>query len=268
MSSELQDKHQRLEQLLRDMGGCVVGFSGGVDSTFLLAVATAVLGDRALAVTATSDTYPEREQNEAGELARSLGARHKLIVSEEMDLPQFAANPSNRCYFCKQELFTKLKQVASDEGLDWVLDGFNVDDRGDHRPGRDAAKELGVRSPLDEAGLDKEDIRALSRKLDLPTWDKPALACLSSRFPYGTAITRELVAQVGKAEEGLKDLGMRVLRVRHHGDVARVELGPEEFERAVGELREQVIGVVKGVGYAYVAIDLQGYRTGAMNEVL
>ncbi|MFU8857199.1 MAG: ATP-dependent sacrificial sulfur transferase LarE, partial [Deferrisomatales bacterium] len=246
----------------------VVGFSGGVDSTFLLAVAREVLGDRVLGVTATSETYPERERREAEELARSLGARHRIIVSEELDVPGFADNPKNRCYFCKKELFGKLREVADAEGLPHVLDGTNTDDRGDYRPGRQAARELGVRSPLDEAGLTKQDIRELSRALGLPTWDKPAFACLSSRFPYGVRITKEKVSQVGRAEEALRELGLRVLRVRHHGDVARLEVGPEEFERVANGLRDRVVAAVKAAGYAYVALDLQGYRTGAMNEVL
>ena len=268
MQETLQTKRLRLNAILSEMRGCVIGFSGGVDSTFLFAAAVEALGDRALAVTATSETYPERERQEAEALARRIGGRHRLIVSEELDIPGFAENPKNRCYFCKKELFGKLREVADEEGLPHVADGSNVDDRGDYRPGREAAMELGVRSPLDEAGLTKQDIRELSRQMGLPTWDKPAFACLSSRFPYGTPITREKVTQVGRAEEGLRELGLRVLRVRHHGDVARLELGPQEFERVVNGLRDEVIRIVKDAGYTYVALDLQGYRTGAMNEAL
>lgn len=268
MGATLQQKKERLYEILREMGGCVIGFSGGVDSTYLFAAAVEVLGERALGVTAMSETYPERERREAEELARRIGGRHRRIVSEELDVPGFAENPKNRCYFCKTELFTKLREVADGEGLPHVADGSNADDRGDYRPGRQAARELGVRSPLDEAELTKAEIRQLSKELGLPTWDKPAFACLSSRFPYGTRITRETVSQVGRAEEGLRELGLRVLRVRHHGDVARIELGPEEFERVVNGLRAEVVRIVKDAGYTYVALDLQGYRTGAMNEVL
>ncbi len=268
MHDALQSKRRRLAENLRELGGVVVGFSGGVDSTFLLAVAKEVLGDRVLGVTATSETYPERERREAETLARTIGARHRLIVSEELEVPGFADNPKNRCYFCKKELFGKLREVADAEGLPHVVDGSNADDRGDYRPGRQAARELGVRSPLDEAELTKQEIRELSKAMGLPTWDKPAFACLSSRFPYGVRITRDKVTQVGRAEEALRELGLRVLRVRHHGDVARLEVGPEEFDRVANGLRELVVAAVRAAGYAYVALDLQGYRTGAMNEVL
>ena len=268
MDPLLQEKKDKLYAIIRDMGGCVVGFSGGVDSTLLFAVAAEVLGDRALAVTATSETYPERERREAEAFAKKIGGRHRVVESEELDIPGFAENPKNRCYYCKSELFTKLRKIADEEGLPYVLDGSNLDDRGDYRPGKQAACELNVRSPLDEAGLSKEEIRTLSQAMDLPTWDKPSFACLSSRFPYGTAITREKVSQVGRAEESLRDLGLRTIRVRHHGDMARIELGPAEFEQVVNGLRDEVIRLVKSAGYTYVALDLQGYRTGSMNEVL
>jgi uncharacterized protein len=268
MDPALEAKKQKLLDILHDLGGCVIGFSGGVDSTFLFAVAARVLGQRALAVTATSETYPERELKEANELAARIGGRHRVIVSEELDIPGFAENPADRCYHCKSELFTKLRKVATEEGLPHVVDGSNVDDRGDYRPGRRALRELGVRSPLEEAGLSKDDIRELSKEMELPTWDKPSFACLSSRFPYGVTITREKIAVVGRAEESLRELGLRTLRVRHHGDVARIELGADEFGRVVDGLRDEVVRRVKEAGYTYVALDLQGYRTGAMNEAL
>ena len=267
MDPLLLDKTNNLKALLADMGGCVIGFSGGVDSTLLFAVAAEVLGQRVLAVTATSETYPVRELNEARELATRIGGRHRVIVSEELDIPEFRHNPRNRCYYCKHELFGKLRAIADQEGLPHVLDGTNLDDRGDHRPGRQAAGEIGVRSPLEEAGFTKQDIRDLSREMGLPTWDKPAFACLSSRFPYGTAITAERVRTVGQAEESLRELGFRTLRVRYHGDVARLELGPDEFAQAVGDVRDEVVERVKRAGFAYVALDLQGYRSGSMNEV-
>ena len=261
----LEEKYRELRQIIADTGGCVVAFSGGVDSSLLFAVAAEVLGERALAVTATSETYPERELRDAKELAGRLGGRHRVVVSEELDIPEFKHNPRNRCYYCKKELFSKLRAIADEEGLAAVLDGTNRDDRSDHRPGRQAAEELGVLSPLEQAGFSKDDIRQLSRQLELPTWDKPAYACLSSRFPYGTAITAERVRQVGQAEEQLRELGFRVLRVRYHGEVARLELGAEEFSQAVGPLREQVTAIIRQAGFSFVSVDLEGYRTGSMN---
>jgi len=268
MDATLKAKRDRLVGLLRETGGCVIGFSGGVDSTFLFAVAAEALGGRVLAVTATSETYPLRELREARELAAGIGGRHRVIVSEELDIPGFSENPADRCYHCKKELFSKLRAIADEEGLSHVLDGSNVDDLGDYRPGRNATRELSVRSPLIEAGLSKDDIRELSRAMGLATWNKPAFACLSSRFPYGVRITREKLARVDRAEEALRGLGFRVVRVRHHGEVARLELGPGEFLQAVNGLRDEIVRLVKEAGYAYVALDLQGYRTGAMNETL
>ncbi|MDD2539703.1 MAG: ATP-dependent sacrificial sulfur transferase LarE [Desulfuromonadaceae bacterium] len=266
MNAVLSDKREKLHTILADIGGCVIGFSGGVDSALLFAVATAVLGSRVLAVTAMSQTFPARELQEARELAEQIGGRHLVIISDELDIPEFRDNPRNRCYYCKKELFGKLRAIADQESLGYVLDGTNVDDADDHRPGRIAAEEFRVRSPLEEAGFTKQDIRDLSREMGLPTWDKPALACLSSRFPYGTSITPERISQVGLAEELLRELGFQTLRVRYHGSVARIELGEQEFGQATGILRTEIVARVKTAGFTYVALDLQGYRTGAMNE--
>ncbi len=259
----------RLRALLRDLGSLAIAYSGGVDSSYLLAVAAAEIGDRALAVTATSSTYPERERRRSEAVARQIGARQIFIESEETDIPEFRTNPPDRCYFCKAELFRKVADVARREGIAWLADGTNLDDLSDHRPGQRALRELQVISPLRDCEFRKSDIRERSRALGLPTWDQPAFACLSSRFPYGTAITLEALEKVGKAEEALYDFGLRVVRVRHHGDVARLEFGADEIPRFADDgFRRRVVAAIKGAGYTYVALDLEGYRTGSMNEVL
>ncbi|MBM7614292.1 ATP-dependent sacrificial sulfur transferase LarE [Alkaliphilus hydrothermalis] len=265
----LSDKYSKLKEILTGLESVAVAFSGGVDSTFLLKVAHDVLKDKAIAVTARSSTYPEREFNEATEYAKSFGAKHVVIVSEELDIEGFSKNPVNRCYYCKHELFTKVRTVADEYGIKHVLDGSNLDDLLDFRPGMHAAKELNVVSPLKEAQMTKDDIRQLSKELGIATWDKPAFACLSSRFPYGHEITAPKLKMVELAEQFLLDLGFRQLRVRHHENIARIEVAKDErvkfFDK---DLMDQIGNYFKEIGFDYVTLDLLGYRTGSMNEVL
>lgn len=263
----LTEKMQTLRELLISCGGAVIAYSGGVDSTFLAQVADEVLGEKALAVTACSATYPEHEVTAALELAGALSLRHMTIWTDELKNELFAANPPERCYYCKSELFSVLRGIADSHGLPHVMDGSNFDDQYDFRPGSKAAREYGVRSPLKEAGLTKEEIRALSRERGLPTWDKPSFACLSSRFPYGERITEKKLGMVGEAEDFLRSLGFGQLRVRQHGSMARIEVVPDELEKAVAAAGP-IVQKLKSLGYSYVTLDLQGYRTGSMNEVL
>lgn len=261
-------KRKKLHRILGEMDNVIVAFSGGVDSTFLLKMAVDVIGkSKVLAVTALSPTYPAWEREESRGLARALGARQIFIATEELDKDDFAANPPERCYFCKQELFSRLLPISAKEGANYILDGTNCDDLGDFRPGRKAAEEFGVRSPLLEAGMIKEDIRFFSREMGLPTWNKPACTCLSSRFPYGTRITREKLAQVERGEDYLRSLGFGQFRLRHHGAMARIEISREQFPTMM-EKAEEVVGELKAAGFTYVTMDLEGYRTGSMNETL
>lgn len=262
-------KMKELRRILRNTGGIAIAFSGGVDSTFLAAVAREELGKRVLLITALSPTYPAREQKSAKRLAERLGIRQKIVVSNELKIPGFADNPVNRCYYCKRELFKIVRDVAQKYGIKVVADGSNADDLKDYRPGRKALKELKVISPLLKAGLGKKEIRYFSGRMGLPTADKPSLACLASRFPYGSQITREKLRSVDVIENMLRKSGFRQVRVRHHGEIARIEVEPYEIRKILeGKIRRKIITYARKAGFSYVAVDLEGYRTGSMNEPL
>ena len=262
------NKERALRDQLTSLGSVVVAYSGGVDSAYLALIAADTLGDRALAVTADSASYPERHRQLALQIARDFQLQHEIIHTNELERPEYRANPANRCYYCKHELYTQLSRIAAARGA-VVVDGNNADDRGDYRPGRQAAREFGVRSPLDDVDLTKAEIRELSKRAGLPTWDEPASACLSSRIPYHTEVTEEKLRTIDAAERVLRDLGFRVCRVRHHDTIARLELGREEIARALEpEVAATIDRELRALGYAHVTIDLRGYRLGSLNDAL
>jgi len=269
LAAELERKLDRLKHGLAGLESALLAFSGGVDSSFLLRVAHEVLGDRLTALTSVSPTNPEADTAEAVALGRALGVRHLVVESNELEVPGYAANPTNRCYLCKDRLYEICTDVARERGIAAIVDGVNVDDLGDYRPGLRAADEYGVRHPLVEAGLRKNELRELSRALGLATWDRPASPCLSSRFPYGTEITVERLRMVARAEEGLQRLGFREVRVRFHGEVARIEVGRDELPRLLeAETRADAARAVRAAGFRYVTVDLEGFRSGSLNAAL
>ncbi|AUG57402.1 ATP-dependent sacrificial sulfur transferase LarE [Acetivibrio saccincola] len=266
---EIREKLNRLKEILKDMEKVAVAFSGGVDSTFLLKVAHDVLGDGAVAITARSLSFPEREYRETVEFTKKHGIKHIVIDSKELEKEEVYNNSVDRCYYCKYETFSKMFEVLKLKNIKYLLEGSNVDDLSDYRPGLRAIEELKVLSPLKMAGFKKDDIRELSREMNLPTWDKPSFACLSSRFPYGHKITAEKLKMVEEAEEYLLDLGFRQVRVRHHGDIARIEVAPNERLKLLNEkLMDDISDKFSKIGFIYTALDLKGYRTGSMNQTL
>ena len=265
--SALASRERRLYDALSSFDSVIVAFSGGVDSAYLAWVATEVLGPAALCVTADSPSYPDHHRQLALRIAREFSLHHEFVTTSETEQPEYRANPVNRCYYCKSELYDVLSRLAAVRGIAVIVDGSNADDRSDYRPGRQAAREYGVRSPLDEADLTKADIRELSRRAALPTWDEPASACLSSRIPYHSEVTTEKLRMIERAEAALRDLGFRVCRVRHHDTLARIELGTNELHRALDlDVRERIVRELRAIGYQHVTIDLQGYRMGSLNE--
>lgn len=265
----VHEKWGRLAEILRGMESAVLAYSGGVDSSLLLKAGVDALGGKFLAVTALSETYPAAELADAREFARSVGAAHLVIESDELRSEDFCKNTPERCYFCKSELFGKLASLARERGFAQVLDGSNLDDLADHRPGRRAAAEHSVRSPLIEAKFTKQDVRELARSFNLPLWDKPSLACLASRIPYGTRVTPAILSTIGKAEDVLVGMGFQQVRVRHHGDTARIEISPDDFGRISADgTAGRIASALRKLGYTYVCLDLEGYRTGSMNEGL
>lgn len=267
--NHLQEKYKILTEYLKSLGSVAVAFSSGVDSTFLLKAAHDVLGDNAIAVTARSCSFPERELKEAEAFTKNHGITHLIVDSEELDIEGFSDNPPNRCYLCKHELFSKMKTIAEQNGIHHVVEGSNVDDLGDYRPGLTAIQELGIKSPLRHAELTKDEIRELSKELGLPTWEKQSFACLSSRFPYGESITPERLKMVDEAEQLLLDLGFRQVRVRHHGTLARIEITEDQMGKILEKgIRDQINQRYKEIGFTYISLDLAGYRTGSMNETL